>query len=52
MTKYNILNEKLSKSNFNKLKLGRKNGTEVTLRLSSNFIGNSNVETNFALSYY
>ena len=52
MTKYNILNEKLSKSNFNKLKLGIKNGTAITLGLSSNFIGNSNVETNFAVSYY
>ena len=34
-------------SQLNKLKCGIKNGTEVTLNLSSNLIGNSNDETNF-----
>ena len=33
--------------NFNKLKSGIKHGTELTLNLSSNMIGNSNDETNF-----
>ena len=47
MTQYNILNVKLSNSHFNKSKFGIKNGTEVTLKLSSNLIGNSYDETNF-----
>ena len=47
MTQYNILNVKLSNSQLNKLKSEIKNGTEVTLNLSSNVIGNSNDETNF-----
>ena len=34
-------------SQLNKLKSGLKNGTEVTLNLSSNVVGNSNDETNF-----
>ena len=34
-------------SQFNKLKSGIKNGTEVTLNLSSNVIGHSDNETNF-----
>ena len=34
-------------SQLNKLKCGIGNGTEVTLNLSSNLIGNSNDETNF-----
>ena len=38
---------KLSNSQLNKLKSGTKNGTEVTLNLSSNLIGNFNDETNF-----
>ena len=37
MTRYNMLNVKLSNSRLNKLKPGIKNGTEVTLNLSSNF---------------
>ena len=32
----------------NKLKSGIKNGTEVTLKLSSNAVGSSNDENNFA----
>ena len=47
MTQYNTLNIKLSNSQFNKLKSGIKNGTEVTLKLSSNIADNSNDETNF-----
>ena len=37
----------MSNSQLNKLKPAIKNGTEVTLNLSSNLIGNSNDETNF-----
>ena len=40
MTEYNTLNVKLSHSQHNKLKYGIKNGTEVTLKLSSNVVGN------------
>ena len=47
MTQYSMLNVKLSNSQLNKLKSGIKNGTEVTLNLSSNLIRNSNDETNF-----
>ena len=47
MTQYNILNVKLSNSQLNKLKSGIKNGTEVTLKLSSNVVGDSNEEINF-----
>ena len=47
MTQYNTLNVKLSNSQLNKLKLGIKNGTEVTLKLSSNVVGDSNDENNF-----
>ena len=47
MTQYNVLNLKYSNSNLNKVKSGMKNGTEVTLNLSWNLIGNSNDETNF-----
>ena len=38
---------KLSNSQLNKLKLGIKNGTEGTLKSSSNFVGDSNDENNF-----
>ena len=47
MTKYNILNVKLSNSRLNKLKSGIKDGTEVTLNVYSNVIGDYNDETNF-----
>ena len=47
MTQYNTLNVKLSNSQIHKLKSGIKNGSEVTLNLSSNFAGDSNDETNF-----
>ena len=47
MTQYNSLNVKLSISQLNKLKSAMKNETDVVLRLSSNFIANSDDETNF-----
>ena len=47
MTKYNTLNVKLSNSQLNKLKLGIKNGTQVTSNISSNVVGNSDDEKNF-----
>ena len=46
MTQYNVVNVKVSNSQLNKFKSGIKNGTEVTLNLSSNLIRNSNDETN------
>ena len=46
MTQYNTLNVKLSLQ-LNKLKLGKENGTKVTLNLSSNVVVNSNDHTNF-----
>ena len=52
MTQYDILNVKLSNSQLNKLKPAIKNGTKVAFNLSSNFIGNSNGETNFNINYY
>ena len=45
--KLRSFNVELSNSKLNKLKTGIKNGTEVTLNLSSNVIGDSNDETNF-----
>ena len=47
MTQYNTLNVKLSTSQLGQLKSEIKNGTKVTLNLSSNLIGNSKDETNF-----
>ena len=47
MAQYNTLNIKFPNFQFNKLKSGIKNGTEVTLKLSSNVAGDSNDETNF-----
>ena len=47
MTQYKTLNVTLSNSQLNKLKSGIKNGAEVTLKLSSNVVGNSNDENNF-----
>ena len=46
MTQYNTLNVKLHNSKLNKLNLEIKNGTEVTLRISSNVVGDSNDENN------
>ena len=47
MTLYNTLNVKMSNSQFNKLKCGIKNGTEVNLRISSNVVVDTNDENNF-----
>ena len=47
ITQNNALNVKLSNSQLNILKSGIKNGTEVTTKLSSNAVGDSNDETNF-----
>ena len=47
MTQYNNLNVKLSNSQLNKLESGKKNGTEVTLKIPLNAVGNSNDENNF-----
>ena len=47
MIKYNSLNVRLCNPQFNILKSGTKNGTEVTLNLSSNVIDDSNDKTNF-----
>ena len=47
MTQYNILGIKLCNLQRNQLKSGIKNGTDITLNVSSNVIGNSNDEANF-----
>ena len=47
MTQYNTLNIKLSNAQLNRLKSGIQNGTEVTLKISSNVTGDSNDENNF-----
>ena len=47
MTQNNSLNVKLSNSQLNELKSAINNENNVVLRLSSNIIGNSDVETNF-----
>ena len=44
MTQYNTLNVKLSNWQLNKS--GIKNGTEVTLKISPNVVGDSNDENN------
>ena len=44
MTEYNTLNVKLSNFQIKKLKSGIKNDTEVTLKISSNIVGDSNDE--------
>ena len=47
MTQYSTLNVKLCNSQLNKLKLGIKNNTEVTLRISLNVVGDSHDQNNF-----
>ena len=47
MTQYNTLNIKLSNSELNKFKSGTNNGTELTLKISLNFVGDSNDKNNF-----
>ena len=47
MSQYNTLNIKLPNLKFNKLKSGIKIGTKVTLKLSSNAVGDTNDEDSF-----
>ena len=47
MSQYNTLTVQFSNSQLNKVKLGIKNGTEVTFKISSNFVGDSNDENSF-----
>ena len=47
MPQYNTLNIKLSDSQLNKFKSGMKNSTNITLKLSSNVVGDSNDENSF-----
>ena len=47
MTQYDTLHVKLSNLQLNKLKSGRKNGTEVSFKILSNVVGDSNDENNF-----
>ena len=47
MNQYDTLIIKLSNSQLSKLKAGRKNNTEVTLKISSNVVDDSNDENNF-----
>ena len=47
MAQYNSLNVKFSNSQLNKLKSTIRNETEVTLKLSSNVVGDSNDENKF-----
>ena len=47
MTQYNTLNVILPNSKLYKLKSGIKNNTEVTLKISSNVVGDSNNENKF-----
>ena len=51
INKYNTLNVKLSHSQLNKLKSGIKNSTEVTLKISSNVVGDSNDGNNSLHKY-
>ena len=48
MTRYNTLNVKLFNSQYilNNLKSGIKNGTKLTLNISSNVVGGYNDKTN------
>ena len=48
MTQYNTLNVTFPNSQLNKLKSGIKSITEVALNISSNVVGDSNDENDFA----
>ena len=56
MNQYKSLNVKLSNSQLNKLKSGmkkkKKKSTEVTLKLSSNLVGDSNLRIIFRITCY
>ena len=47
MNQYNSLNVIFSKSQFDKLKLGIKYGTEIALNISTNVVDDSNNENSF-----
>ena len=47
MTQYNTLNKTLSNSQLDKLKSEIKIGTEGTLKISSNVVGDCNDQKNF-----
>ena len=47
MNQYNTLNVNLSNSQLNKLKSGTKNNAEVTVKIISNVIGDSNDENSY-----
>ena len=47
MSQHNLLNVKLSNSQLNILKFGIKNGTELTLKFSSNVFDYFHDENNF-----
>ena len=49
MTQYYTFNVKLSNSQLNKLQSGIKIGTQLTLRLPSDVVDDSNEDTNFPL---
>ena len=51
MAKYNTLNVKLSNPQLKKVKSWIKNGTEVTMKISST-IADSNDENIFLINYY
>ena len=51
MTQYNILEVKLSNWQLHKLRLGIKNGTAVTLKISSNIVGDSIDENKLLLTH-
>ena len=52
MTQYNIFNVKLSNSQLNRLKSRIKNGTKVTLKLSSNAAVDSMMRIIFRINCY
>ena len=47
MSEYNILKLKLPNSQLNKIKSRIKNDTEVTLKVSSNFVGHYKSDSKF-----
>ena len=53
MTQYSTLNVKLSNSQLNKcLESGMKNGSQVTINLLSNIIGDANEDPIFCINSY
>ena len=52
MTQYNALKVKLSNSQLNILKSGRKNGSDMTLKLSSSVLGDCKDGNNFPHKFF